>query len=756
MTKQRGTVSTHEETKMLYSRQSVALAAMAVLLGVPAWAAAPPPKRVPAFPGAQGFGAYTPGGRGGRIIEVTNLNTSGPGSLDDACRAKGPRIVVFRVSGVIAGGVSVREPFITIAGQTAPGDGICIRNGYLHVGSHDVIVRHLRSRPGDGPFGASPSDRDCIAVTGSGDTVYNVIVDHCSASWGIDENISTWGGPRNVTFQWCITSESLLDSLHPKGPHGMGFILGSDSNTVSVHHCLFAHNNDRNPYINMKKSAARTILDIRNNVMYTSNHAPYSTGGGNMDVNYVGNFLKAGKGVESLHPAFWVFDYGQAPTFYVAGNIWPGMPKDDQWAAMWDFAHRSEKRAPAEMRRLEPAPAPAITTQSAEETYESVLRFAGCTRPVRDVVDARVVGEVRTGAGDVINSQEEVGGWPVYASAEPPADTDHDAMPDDWEARFGFDPKAPDDGPGDRDGDGYTNVEEYLNLTDPAKPDTGAPIAHPAVTVQAGNDAIRGAAAREITKEFLAAASAPNATKESEQALINRVRQSGKDVGDVLDLTFVKLPACTFQLGQAKVTLTQAFELGAYEVTETQWEAVMGTRPWSGKAAAKDDPSHPATYVSYIDCQEFVRRLNACGGREYRLPTYAEWIYAARAGTDSPYGFGDDKYELPKYAWCGFRDRSAAKTLRDAPQAVGRLAPNPWGFYDMAGNALEWVHDWTNSTYFTVDRTDPMGFKTGRYRRLCGGHFRWRAWQIMRYHTPAHLPHYRGFGVGLRLRRTAE
>ena len=183
------------------------LGALCLLLGAATRAAAP----LPAFPGAEGFGAHTPGGRGGRIIEVTNLSSDGPGSLREACAAKGPRIVVFRVGGIIEGSVSVREPFITIAGQTAPGDGICIRNGVFHVGTHDVIVRHLRVRPGDHPFGPCASDRDCISVSGPGDRVHDVIIDHCSVSWGIDENMGTWGRPRNVTFQWCITSESLLD-----------------------------------------------------------------------------------------------------------------------------------------------------------------------------------------------------------------------------------------------------------------------------------------------------------------------------------------------------------------------------------------------------------------------------------------------------------------------------------------------------------------------------------------------------------------
>jgi pectate lyase len=223
-------------------------------------------REIPAFPGAEGFGSHTPGGRGGRVIEVTNLNPDGPGSLREACAAKGPCIVVFRVGGTIEinRGLSIREPFITIAGQTAPGDGICLRGGTLGVHTHDVVIRYLRVRVGDSPEGPDPENRDCIDISGDADRVYNVVVDHCSFSWSTDENVATWYGPRDVTIQWCITSESLNDSLHPKGPHGKGMILGSQDNTITIHHCLFAHNADRNPLIgDTGNNVGPSIFDFR-------------------------------------------------------------------------------------------------------------------------------------------------------------------------------------------------------------------------------------------------------------------------------------------------------------------------------------------------------------------------------------------------------------------------------------------------------------------------------------------------------------
>ena len=735
-----------------------------------------PRKPIPAFPGAEGFGATTPGGRRGRIIEVTNLNPSGPGSLKAACGAKGPRIVVFRVSGVIPCNPWISEPFITIAGQTAPGDGICIR-GSLVIQAHDVIVRHLRIRPGDHPLiGRGPESRDCLEV--STKKAHNVIVDHCSCSWGIDENVSGYSYPHDVTFQWCITSEALDDSTHPKGPHGKGMLTGGGCAAFSIHHCLFAHNVGRNPLIASRRDTPNPVFDVRNNVIYNRDGATFSQILGHSRVNFVGNYQKHGASPNNRRPGtsaiHWFNPYDKphgSARVYLEGNIWPGNPdgKLDPWQALEPVADGKVVRKCRGFAQLKaPAECPPITTETAAAAYENVLEYTGCTRPVRDVVDERVIAEVRAGTGRIVDSQNDVGGYPTYASVPPPADTDHDAMPDAWESRFGFSPKDASDGPEDLDGDGYTNVEEFLNETDPTQPDTGAPTAQRPPTVQKGNDRIRGKAARKIQEQRLAEALKPNATKESAQALLTKVKASGKEVADYLGIRFVNIPAGEFMLREIKVTLTRPYELSACEITQAQWEAVMSTRPWSGRPAAKDDRELPVTYVTYLDCQEFIRRLNAClpvrgtqagGDREYRLPTCCEWLHAARGGTDSPFGFGfeNKKEVICEYAWCQVL-RGPVMRRPKSPQAVAQLKPNPYGLYDMAGNAREWVHD--RVRYWRQDleqsgATDFMGSETGVYHMACGGHFRYYQWEILHNTHAYHRPHYRSFGSGFRLQRAA-
>ncbi len=729
----------------------------------------------PAFPGAEGFGAYTAGGRGGRVIEVTNLNVEGPGSLQAACKAKGPRIVVFRVSGIIERGVGITEPYITIAGQTAPGDGICIRNGGIGVYTHDVVVRYLRARPGDHPFGPGGENRDCIALSGDGKKVHNVIIDHCSGSWGIDENIQLWGSHRNVTIQWCISSESLADSLHPKGPHGMGMILGCGDLTVSVHHCLLAHHGGRLPFINSKYSKRHSVVDYRNNVMY--NHGPWScsTANGAVLWNYVGNVIKPGVGSRGTAQGISLSNHKPATRIYVRDNIWAAKP--ERTKDPWNIVRAGSRPELAAARSSEPLPTPPVATQAASETLETVLAHVGCTRPVRDVVDARVVSEVRAGTGRFIDSQEDVGGWPLYASKEPPPDSDHDGMPDQWEEKHAFNPNDASDGPKDRDGDGYTNVEEYLNLTSPDiadtdkadtdKADTGTRFPQAPVLEQPGNDALRGAAARKAGKQRLAKLKEPGWSNETAKPFVRKARASGQEVADYLGIQFVRVPKGQFDVGPRHVKLTKDYELSACEVTQSQWVAVMGTRPWKGQIAGHDDPALPAYYVNYADCQEFIRRLNSCGTRVYRLPTYCEWMYAAKGGTDSRWGFGNERQRVPEHAWCLADFRNARGELvrqrPKFPQAVGKLKPNAYGLLDMSGNVREWVHDWAGFWYFTThytddDLIDPLGPDGPEHpgwdetRRVCGGHFRYAQWYILRFPASRHKPHYRGL-VGFRLHR---
>ena len=423
--------------------------ALALLLAVA------PPDRVPAFPGAEGFGAFTKGGRGGRVIPVTTLKDSGRGSLRAAVEAKGPRIVVFRVAGVIElkSNLSVRNSHLTLAGQTAPGDGICIKGYGFLIRADEVIVRHLRFRPGD----VARKEVDSLSVY----RARNVIIDHCSASWSIDEVLSVTGeGCTNVTVQWCFITESLNKSYHHKGEHGYGSLIRTDGD-VTYHHNLYAHHRTRCPRPGTVGKKRGIVLDFRNNVIYDWGSPAGYTSEDRATINYVGNYLKRGPSTTDRDRIFNIG--GDSTRMFVARNRLEGAEEgnEDNWRLIDDAKdmHRSGK----------PFPAAAVRTHDAKDAYEEVLKGAGATLPSRDAVDHRVAGEVREGKGRIIDSQKDVGGWPRYRSGDSPADGDGDGMTDAWEKKHGLDPRSDKDAGRDGDGDGYSNLEEYLNGTDPAR-----------------------------------------------------------------------------------------------------------------------------------------------------------------------------------------------------------------------------------------------------------------------------------------------
>jgi pectate lyase len=438
--------------------------------------------RVPAFPGAEGAGARTRGGRGGEVRLVTNLDDRGPGSLRAAVEAAGARTVVFRVAGAITlqTPLDIDHPFITIAGQTAPGDGVCIRGQSVHINTHDVVIRYLRFRRGD------LTVRDDAL---GGNPIGNVIVDHVSASWGLDENLSLYrhmtaedGAPprklavENITIQWSISSEGLN-----RNNHAFGGTWGGEG--TSFHHNLFACNTARNPSI-----GTGGTFDFRNNVLFNWRHRTIDGGDGSSRVNLVANYFKPGPAArgELRHRICKVdtrsqrYQYPGVGRWYVAENTVEGNPEvtADNWAGGVQYGREARDKQeiiPAateqDARAPEPFPALPIRQQPAEEAYRLVLAHAGASLPRRDAVDDRVLETVRTGRPSyrdgIIDSPDDVGGWPEYRSAPAPDDTDADGMPDDWEARHGLDPKDPSDATRDGDGDGYTALEELLNGTDP-------------------------------------------------------------------------------------------------------------------------------------------------------------------------------------------------------------------------------------------------------------------------------------------------
>ena len=477
--------------------------------------------KIPAFPGAEGGGMYTFGGRGGKVLTVTNLNDDGPGSFRWACEQGGARIVVFNVSGIIwlKSSINVKAPYITIAGQTAPGDGVCIAGETFNIDTHDVIVRHMRFRRGktsvwsrDDSFGGNP--------------VGNIIIDHCSCEWGLDENISFYrhmldikdGAGRqkmptvNVTIQNTISAKA-LDNWN----HSFGSTIGGE-NTTFVRN-LWASNTGRNPSIGWGG-----VFTFVNNVIFNWQDRTADGGDFTMMCNFINNYYKPGPVTPKDKPIAYrivspegrsgqIFPWRQFGRVYAKGNIVEGNETvtRDNWAGGIQLTDKDSYQGTAEdmamMRSDEPFEMATVSMMDAEQAYSWVLDNVGATLPCRDIVDQRVIEEVRTGVpyyikdyeqqvkdnpyGDmwglhpnsqnseglfkyrhlsndsykqgIITDPRQMGGYPAYRKWKPYKDTDMDGMPDAWERAHGLNPNDPSDANGDMNGDGYTNIETYIN-----------------------------------------------------------------------------------------------------------------------------------------------------------------------------------------------------------------------------------------------------------------------------------------------------
>lgn len=445
-----------------------------------------------AFPGAEGGGMYTTGGRGGRIIHVTNLGDSGEGSLRAAIGEKGARTIVFDVAGTIAlkSTLEIKNGDLTIAGQTAPGDGICIKNYPTVVKCSNIIIRFIRFRLGDE-----------AATDDSFDTIWgryqdDLILDHCSMSWSIDECASFYAN-RNFTMQWCTLAESLNKSKHSKGDHGYGGIWGGRD--ASFHHNLIASHNSRTPrpdhpeiYDEESLRNRRGNVDFRNNVIYNWGSSEGCYGGEGGHFNFVGNYFKPGPASsknEYFIKAYGLYnsktDYGY-PYLYLSGNVHTGSEKitsDNSLGVVWKHGDQTSKdgRILSSALKIEGREGKAafVTTHSADKAFSVVCDYAGASLS-RDLVDKRSARDAKSGTatcndggngskGGIIDSQTAVDGWPNYTATQEEVkktvDTDADGIPDWYEALFGLDMKNNSDGAEftiDKSGR-YSNFEMYLH-----------------------------------------------------------------------------------------------------------------------------------------------------------------------------------------------------------------------------------------------------------------------------------------------------
>ena len=458
-----------------------------------------PQADVPAFPGAEGGGKFSFGGRGGKVFVVTNLNDEGPGSFRWAVEQGGARIVVFNVAGIIRikTPVIIRAPYISIEGQSAPGDGVCIAGESVWINTHDVIIRFMRFRRGETWVGRRD---DAIG----GNPIGNIMIDHVSASWGLDENMSMYRhmyndstgktaedklGTVNITIQNSIFGEA-LDTWN----HAFGSTLGGENCTFMRN--LWANNAGRNPSVGWNG-----IFNFVNNVVFNWVHRSVDGGDYRAQYNIINNYFKPGPatprdnnvGHRILKPESGrsKLDHHVYGRCYVNGNIMEGYPEvtKDNWNGGVQIEELPDAgKFTAYMKWDKPLPMPQITIMSAEESKNYVLANAGATLPKRDAVDTRIVKQVTTGKIDfdpnvplpstqfkhrrlpidsykigIITDPVQAGGYPEYKGA-PYKDSDKDGMPDDWEKKNGLNPNsAADASQYAKNKSGYTNIEEYLN-----------------------------------------------------------------------------------------------------------------------------------------------------------------------------------------------------------------------------------------------------------------------------------------------------
>lgn len=417
-----------------------------------------------AFPGAMGHGAYAKGGPCGKVFIVSTLSDAGPGSLREAVEAKGARTVVFGISGTIElkSMLTINNPYITIAGQTAPGGGICLKNFPLHIeGAHDVIVRFIRIRPGIGS-GLPGSRIDGIEIRES----KHIIIDHCTVSWTCDEGLNSWHGTEDITIQWTMVSEPLHRSVHEKGAHGYGATLGGVRASFLCN--LFVSAVARNPSIGGNHLEDTKDSDFSNNVIFNYGHR--SCDGKPRSINLIGNYYVPGPAtLARIENRLVRIDNAQGYKFdgrwYVEGNMIKGNKavNRDNLGKGIEF---EEGCTPGKNLLKEPCLLKETKHVSAKKAYRLVLKKVGVTVPGHDAHEQKMLAQVRgklsINDDGIVNTVEEAGGWPELRSKPAPADSDRDGMPDAYEVKHGLNPQDSSDGVLFAK-NGFTYLEEYLN-----------------------------------------------------------------------------------------------------------------------------------------------------------------------------------------------------------------------------------------------------------------------------------------------------
>lgn len=503
--------------------------------------------KLPAFPGAEGAGAFASGGRGGEVYVVNNLNADGPGSLQDAVR-KPNRFVIFAVSGVIdllqkdepriksneeikesveerikeinetaekegrdeswikkkvdrannkseldkkkeevasvtGGYIYIGQPNITIAGQTAPGEGITLIHGTLVVKASNVIIRHIRVRRG---FIGEGQNGDGISVKGGDKTLHDIIIDHCSSAWTTDENITMTSNITNCTLQYSIAAEGCdyfnFGQTPPRHSEGSLFGTTVPGGIVSFHHIIYSNNRLRNPRVTGGNVKPLSIHDLRNCVISNWVENSSHTGSGGAGLNLVNNYYKPGVDTwERKRNEIFEFKQTRGAMYaYISGNYlydneevnldnWKGTRDSKGEQPVFNEYNIADNEKNITHKMDKPFEVPFVTTQTALEAYETCLDNAGATIPSRDYVDFRITRDIRYGAGRVIDTENDLPEnerWPDVWTLPAPEDSDKDGMPDYWEKQFNLDSNS-NDSMNDKDGDGYTNIEEYVNSTNP-------------------------------------------------------------------------------------------------------------------------------------------------------------------------------------------------------------------------------------------------------------------------------------------------